>query len=210
MANRAQRIILFDFDGVIVDSFEAAYSIVEELRLGYDREYYRKMFLGNIYDSVDDHHKDDANKAASQAEWFNLYSQKLLALPVIPGMVKVLTDLQKHYRLVIVSSSVNSPIHSYLELHNIHHLFDKVYGADVHRSKVEKMKMVLSEYNITSPDCLFVTDTVGDLHEASKMNIASVVVTWGFHPKAYFADQAYQAMAEKPADLLKIINRHFV
>ncbi|NUM25862.1 MAG: HAD family hydrolase [Candidatus Buchananbacteria bacterium] len=204
-----KKVILFDFDGVIVDSFEAAYSIVEELELGFDRDYYRKMFLGNIYDSVDDHHKDSNNKVTDQDEWFNLYTKKLLTLPVIPGMVEALTALGQRYALVVVSSSITSPIHSYLELHNIHHLFDKVYGADVHRSKVEKMNMVLTEYGVTGPDCLFVTDTVGDLREAAKANIAAVAVTWGFHPKEYFADQVYQTMVEHPDDLVLAIDRYF-
>ncbi|MDD2807693.1 MAG: HAD hydrolase-like protein [Patescibacteria group bacterium] len=204
-----KKIILFDFDGVIVDSFETAYSIVEELQLGFSRQYYREMFCGNIFDSVDSHHQNGNHKKVSQEEWFKLYAKKLLKLPVIIGMPAALKKLSASYRLVVVSSSINSPIQSYLELHHINQLFDKVYGADVHRSKIEKMRMVLAEYNISQSDCVFVTDTAGDLKEAAKVGIDSIVVSWGFHSKDYFSDLNYYQIVERPNDLVRVVNEYF-
>ena len=204
-----EKMILFDFDGVIVDSFEAAYEMIEEFGLGFDREYYRNMFMGNIYDSVDEHHRNDNNKKVNQDEWFDLYAKKLLVLPVVPGMIAALESLSKTHTLAVISSSVTSPIHSYLELHNIHHFFEKVYGADVHKSKVEKIKMVFAEFGVTAKNCIFITDTAGDLKEAAKMGIESIVVTWGFHGKEKFEGLKVRDFVDSPADLAKAVDRYF-
>ena len=45
--------------------------------------------------------------------------------------------------LIIISSSITSPIKEYCRKHDIYNLFDEIFGADVHMSKVEKIKMVL-------------------------------------------------------------------
>ena len=43
------------------------------------------------------------------------------------------------------------------------------------------MKIIFSKYGIGAKDCLFITDTLGDLKEAAEVNIKTVAVTWGFH-----------------------------
>ena len=43
--------------------------------------------------------------------------------------------------------------------------------------------MLFDKYNLTSDDCIFVTDTVGDILEANKVNLRSIAVTCGFHEK---------------------------
>ena len=203
-----KKLILFDFDGVIVDSFKTAFRVTQQLKLGISQKQYRDMFLGNIYDSTDDHQKKTGRKV-TQAEWFEYYAPMLLELPLIVGVKEALEKLSQKYTLVVVSSSIDSPIHAYLELHDVHHFFDEVLGADVHRSKVEKIQMIFDKYNIKPSDCVFITDTVGDLLEAEKKGVESLVVTWGFHPKSYFQKTPPAGFIERPGDMLTAVEAYF-
>lgn len=49
---RKEKITIFDFDGVIANSFEIAFAINKISRPAITRERYRKLFDGNIYDAV--------------------------------------------------------------------------------------------------------------------------------------------------------------
>src|SRR3989344_1781089 len=206
-----RKIVMFDFDGVIVDSFEMAFGITQQLRLGLDREQYRDMFMGNIYDSVEkmDGKNTERNWNATKDEWFGIYAPLLLELPVIAGVKEALAALAKQYALVVVTSSINSPVHAYLELHDLHHHFEEVLGADVHVSKVKKIQMVLDKYGARPEDCVFITDTVGDLLEAQHKGIAALVVTWGFHSLERFAAHPPAGFIERPEQMLEKFNGFF-
>jgi phosphoglycolate phosphatase-like HAD superfamily hydrolase len=43
--------------------------------------------------------------------------------------------------------------------------------------------MILKKYNITKENCLFITDTLGDLLEARKIGIRAIAFASGFHEK---------------------------
>lgn len=204
-----KKVILFDFDGVIVDSFETAYGMLKEFGMDKNREQYRDRFMGNVYDSVRKENPGiDMDKRLK--EWFAIYGPLLLELPVVPGMIEVIKKLSEKYNMVVVTSTVNSPIHAYLEKHDIHHYFDEVYGADVHTDKKVKIDMALKKYNAKPSDCIFITDTVGDLLEAKHHNIDSLVVTWGFHEKKRFKKTPPIDFIEDPEEMVDKINNYFI
>lgn len=179
------KIILFDFDGVLVDSFEAAYSINAVMNFGLNRDEYRDLFMGNIYNSIKKFVADEERDNHDQ-EWFANYNKLLMVIDPIEGTKELLEELSKKYTMVIISSSVQSCIHAYLEKYDLHHYFDIVLGADVHDSKVHKIQMIFDKYNVEADNCVFITDTVGDLLEAEKKNVKTIAVTWGFHEKERF------------------------
>lgn len=41
-------------------------------------------------------------------------------------------------------------------------------GNDAHKSKVEKMKIVFEKNNAKAKDYFFITEHIGDMHEAKK------------------------------------------
>ena len=61
--------------------------------------------------------------------------------------------------------------------------FSEVLGKETHKSKVEKFKMIFKEYGLKPEECIFVTDTLGDLREAKKVGVPTIAVTWGYHGK---------------------------
>lgn len=181
MKNNAKT-ILFDFDGVIVDSFQPAFEVSRMLRpwMDFTEDDYRKCFEDNPYEGF---LKIDKDRDVADSQFFENYLPKLFQLPVIQGIPEALDNLFDKYRLIIISSTISSPISEWLTGHNLAHYFVEIMGADVDKSKVEKIKTVFQKYKIRADDCVFITDTLGDLREARKAGLNCLVVTYGFHSK---------------------------
>ncbi|MDD2657049.1 MAG: HAD hydrolase-like protein [Candidatus Pacebacteria bacterium] len=172
--------ILFDFDGVIADSFRAAYGVANMMCPHLTEDEHRRRFEGNIHDweePVDRHTKD----CRQDIDFFEEYVPRLKKSEIFSGMKEIIAGLAQGYTLVIVSSTVTSPIQDYLNTRDLATYFSWVMGADVHTSKVEKIKMVFEKYEIGPESCVFITDTLGDILEAEKTGIGAIGVTWGFH-----------------------------
>ncbi len=172
--------ILFDFDGVIVDSFQPAFEVSRMLRprMDFTKDDYRKCFEGNVYEEF---LKIDKKQEVDNKQFFEIYIPKLFQLPVIKGIPKILKVLSKKYRLIIISSTISSPISEWLNRRGLAKYFSEIMGSDVHKIKLEKIRMIFEKYGINSDNCVFVTDTLGDLHEAKKAGLNCLAVTYGFH-----------------------------
>ena len=48
-----KKLVLFDFDGVIVDSFEMTYRVARKTDSGRTREQQKQLFDGNVYDEME-------------------------------------------------------------------------------------------------------------------------------------------------------------
>lgn len=201
-----KKVLLIDFDGVIVDTFDVCMEVNGQVWPGESADDYRKHFEGNIYESLNVDHDTVIDEEDS---FFKLYIPKMLQLDPVPGMIDIIDKLREKYLLVIVSSSVDSPIEEYLTKHNIIGHFDKIFGVTVHKSKVAKMKMVFDEYRVGPEDCLFITDTLGDIREANKMKIASIGVTWGWHPRETLEKGSPVATVDTPEEIVGAVEKHF-
>src|SRR3989339_594443 len=197
-----ERFILFDFDGVIVDSFDLAYNVCKKIDASCTKQSIRALSEGNIHDTV----KAQSLPLIRDTEFYEEYIDGLLNLPVYDGMMNTITELNKHYTLLIVTSSLNAPVQSYLEKHHLYDYFSTIMGADVHTSKIKKIQMVLDDYKLEIQDCIFVTDTLGDMNEATNVGVSSIGVTWGFHFRKTLEKGNPHAIVETPQELLHTIN----
>lgn len=177
-----KKLLIWDFDGVIVDSFEIGFKVnLEEPVPAPTREDYRSLFMGNVYDH--DVVKQSISKTGgSDTAFMDRYLAEMINLEPLPGMKELVTDLASSGVIqAIVSSTRTSNIEYFLSAHGMRDLFDDVLGSDVERSKVKKFKMLSEKYSVPLTEALFVTDTLGDLKEAEHVEMPAIAVSWGFH-----------------------------
>ncbi|HVO28755.1 MAG TPA: HAD hydrolase-like protein [Candidatus Paceibacterota bacterium] len=170
-----RKLIFFDFDGVIADSFSAAFGVNKMMSPSVSEDDYRKRFDGNINESA-------ANVPAKEEprtdiDFFREYRPLLLKSRIFPDVPEVIKKLAGEFTLVIVSSTITNLIAEYLELHDIEQCFSEIMGNDVHTSKIKKIEMAMEKYEIASGDCWFVTDTLGDIKEAHHAGVKTIAVT---------------------------------
>ncbi len=133
----------------------------------------------------------------------------MMKFQIFAGMLDVIKSLTENYPLIIVSSTITSPIREYMEGHRATSYFKEIMGNDVHKSKVEKIKMIFDKYGVGPNNCVFITDTLGDIREAEKTGVKSIAVTWGFHDKETLARGNPITIVDKPEELLIEIEKYF-
>ncbi len=206
-----KKIILFDFDGVIADSFEIAFEINKIIDPNIVTESdYRNLFYGNINDwgRKSSYGKEEINRI--NEEFFKRYIPQMEKVKMFPGMKAVIAELREKYILIIISSTIISPIRDFLKRNNILSYFDEIVGSNnIDKNKTERIKMVFKKYEVEAKDCVFVTDTIGDIKEAYSVGVQSIGVSWGFQKKENLLKGNLFCIADKPEDLNSIISEYF-
>lgn len=107
----SKQIVIFDFDGVIADTFEVCYEInrISDPELSMNE--YRARFEGNIY------HVKPERVPHRQINFFAEFDKRILDAPLVSGIDKVIQHLGNNYDTVIVSSTISALIDKYLSYH---------------------------------------------------------------------------------------------
>jgi len=172
------KFIIFDFDGVIHDTFELGYKTNMKV-LGDDltEDGYRNLFNGNIYDKVE-------ITEENLRQFFEILSEAFKLLKIEENVKANLTKLAKKYSLFIISSNQEETLNIYFQNNNKTHIFKEILGYETHKSKVEKFKILFEKYGFGPKDCIFVTDTLGDIIEGNKVGVKTIAVDFGFHDRS--------------------------
>ncbi len=196
-------IIFFDFDGVIADSFAAAFAVNRLIRPSITEEAYRRRFDGNINES--------STEAPGEAyhpeiDFFAEYGPRLSRCKLFPGMEEVLRKAAGANRLVINSSSRTDIIVDFLKTQKIESYFTEVLGNDAHASKVVKLQKAFADYHVTPGECIFITDTLGDIKEAREAGVSAIAVSWGYQKEEPLQRGNPAQMVDTPKALLAALS----
>ena len=207
MENR--KCLMFDFDGVIGDSFDLAYENYKQFEPGLTKEEFRDHFDNNIYEWIGNLASKFPDRDMAE-EIFDFYKTRILdGIKVFDEMEDVVRELKENYLLVIISSKHDELLKRFLEHHSLDNLFADILGGETHKSKVVKIDMILDKHKLEAKDCLFVTDTVGDVEEAREKGIDTVAVSWGFHSRKKLEESKPYKVVDKPGELLVAVGEYF-
>ncbi len=205
-----RKLLLFDFDGVVFDSFDAMAPLVTK-HWGMTVEEQRAVHDKNVFEMKGEESPEEI--AAEEARIAAFYAEADMVLldvcVAFPGVVKILPNLAKDYRLFVVSSSWSSTIEKVLAKHDITHCFSGIYGMENERSKVKKIHTILASSGKCPRESLFITDTLGDVREARTAGVDAIAVTWGFHDRERVLQGEPWDICDHPADLPGKIGRYF-
>lgn len=188
--------ILFDFDGVIADTFGMTLDIIRQANPDETEQVFKQRFVGN-----------SSNKeiidltTVAGVDFFNEYADRILDQPVVNGLTDVLDFVSENFTTILVSSTITAPIKKYLEHYNLTKYFSALFCNDIPTSKSEKFQIIIKHYKIKPSECVFITDTMGDIKEAHKVKIPSVGVTWGYHDEAMIRASNPVATIDYPTQL---------
>jgi phosphoglycolate phosphatase-like HAD superfamily hydrolase len=200
-----KKLIIFDFDGVLVDTLLVCHSIDSEMNDIKSLEDYKKLFTGNIFEA-----KENGKKVVVPNEMFGkMYDERTRELIVPDEMKKLVAILSSNSMLAVVSSTPTSSIQNILSRAGILSLFSNILGSDVHFNKTIKIESLLKEYAISPSNVVFITDTVGDIREGKKCAVSSIAVTWGFHDKQTLENEEPFAVVDTVPELALAIERYF-
>lgn len=187
-----KKIIIFDMDGVLFNSVDLMNNLTLSEFPGMTLQEAKDLHKGNIFEELEKlKHKRKKETEKEIKERREIYTKNKLKAPMYSGMKNLLIKLSKKYNLVINSSAKTVNCKPLLDRENIIKCFSFIATKEVHKRKVEKFKIIAEKFNQNIEDMLFVTDTIGDLREASEVGLPTIAVTWGMHDNEYFKKEKH-------------------
>jgi HAD superfamily hydrolase (TIGR01549 family) len=174
--------IIFDVDGVLDPNYELHYESSKKKTTGITREEHRKLFEGNI-------HVERA-KLADRDTGFNMVhhiNNSQFGKDMPPGTKEVLKALSQKYIVGVITSGLENGVHNYLKHNDCAEYVSFIYGYETNTLKEEKFKLALSKNNLLNSECLYVTDTLGDIKDATVVGIRCIAFTGGYHERERLA-----------------------
>jgi phosphoglycolate phosphatase len=201
-------LLLFDFDGVLVDSLDLyAEAVARSLeRIGTPilktKEDYLALFDGNYYESLEARGVDLAAYHEAVKEVIPHIDYD--AMKPFNGLIPVLAALAKDHRLAVISSNGYRTIRTMLDTFGFAPYFREILGADFRFSKKEKIAYALEKFAIPRDRAFYIGDTAGDIREARAAGVRSVAVTWGWHSRERLLAAGPDFLVDTPEELLAI------
>ena len=191
--------VIFDFDGIIVDTeplhYRAFQEILIPLGLGYSWEVYLRSYIGfddrdafrDAFRTVGGSLKDRELQALVEEK--GVAFQRIVAsgVEVYPGVVELVRSIAGRLPLALCSGALPSDIDPILKQLGIAGLFDVIVtAADVQASKpdpesyalaVARLKAVYPDKEITPEICLAIEDTPAGITSARRAGLKVLAVT---------------------------------
>ena len=168
-------LIIFDFDGVIADTFDIIHSLKQIEYPDLTADEYRTKFNGNI------HLAEYSTPRAKEIDFQTELANKMQGFVIDPVKKDAVLQIASVAPCYIVSSTHSDTIKLFNRVNGIDGCFKDVLGLDVFASKVKKFKKIIETQQIAPESILFITDTVGDIKEAHEAGITNVLaVTSGY------------------------------
>ena len=199
-----RQMVIFDFDGVIADSWWLTHKTARKIYPGLTETMHRRGFEGNIL-KVE---KDWAHLERKDVDFYDEY-EKETHLVKFFEIAETISHLAEKYMLSIVSSTPNKLIKYFLLREGLAQCFSDLLGADIHESKHEKIKMLFEKYILLSAECVMITDTSGDVREAHMAGVDSIGVSWGFHEIERLQKVDTFRIVHTPRELVGAVNDYF-
>lgn len=191
----ALKAVIFDVDGVLLDSFEANLKFFQDLlkKAGYaqpTREEYSKMMHMSMKSVIKYFSKSDSEEELQRI--FDMgrfreveYPMHLLKMP--EGAEKTIHELSKKYVLGIVSSRVKGSIFEAPAMVKLKDYFKVVvtYEDTVnHKPHPEPLFLALKKLNIKPQEAVYVGDTESDLQAAKAAGMKIIMYSKEEFPSA--------------------------
>jgi phosphoglycolate phosphatase len=206
--------LIFDFDGTLVDSF---YAVTQKLNLLADEFNFRKIEQPEI-----DELKNLTSRELIKYLKIPLFklpqvlrrareymSNEISVLSTFKDLPEVLTELhQLDCSLSILTSNSSENVISWLERHNLRHLFTFIHTESSYFGKKKILKKLMKSYKIELLHTFYIGDETRDVEAAQKCKINSIAVSWGFNSVKALECSKPDYIVRTPKDILLIIEQH--
>ena len=203
------KILIFDFDGTIADTFQSMVEISNHLAGEFN------------FKKIQAHEVDDYKDKTSQ-EMLKLLKVPTLKVPRIahrakrelnkrmsmikpvPGLTEILREIKSlNYKMGILSSNSLENVNKFLQQHDLN-LFDFVLTSSRFWSKNYGLKKLIAQNGYHPQDILYIGDETRDIEAARKSGISVAAVTWGYNSSKVLKNFQPDYILHSPQELLQL------
>ena len=206
----APRLVIFDFDGTIGDTFLAGYEILNLLadEFGFrkleekDLPRARNMRTVELLAFLGLPMRKLPKVARAGTE---LLAEKIPAIQPLPGMVELLVELRSRgFRLGIITSNSEKNVRAFLRCRNLEH-FDFVRCSSKLFGKAREIRAARKACGLKKHHVLFVGDETRDIEACKKAGVRIAAVAWGYNSPASLQALRPDFFARVPGDILSAL-----
>lgn len=178
--------VLFDVDGVLLDSFEANLDFFSNLmvKAGYQgptREQYKKMFYLPMWDVIGVLTQSDSHDEIKRI-WEmgrardTFYDHNLLTLPEMAE--EVIATLSASYRLGVVTGRIKESVFEFPALKALEESFSVVVSyedTEHHKPHPEPLLLAAQRLNVSPSECIYIGDQETDMQAANAAGMKNIL-----------------------------------
>ena len=189
MKNKSQKYLIFDFDGVLVDSLEQIAVAIKQIYKRFSFLPISTIKFGIVeYMDFPKHAKKNhlslkkqqqTIKDLQEAGQVMITNNKVLPFS---GFIKQLKTL-RNCRMAIVSSGYEDYINHFAKPLSLP--FEQILGVETSLSKEEKVNLICKKWSINVKNCYYFTDTKSDVIELEQILDKNKIIGcgWGWQGK---------------------------
>lgn len=198
--------IVFDFDGVVFDSFRAVFEVLRSMHSKYGlselrEENFKDLFLGNVWETYEKTGVGSDRIEAFKSDFRELFKKKQQQIQLFDGMRECLQAFSNIFGMIIVSSNHAEAIREMLEQEGLLGYFSSILGSEAGDSKREKITAFLAAHQSPDMQAFFVSDTSGDILDVAGLGIFSIAVSWGYHSAESLSASKPDKIVSSPREL---------
>lgn len=205
------KVLLFDFDGTIADSFNNLLEITKSLASKYNLPKLNSKQINELRSrdakTIMEILKIPIYKIPLMAhDVRKLQSEQIAKLEAFKDMPKTLHKLKdKKFILSILTSNNEDNVKKFLTNNHIN-IFKNVYGDAGIFQKARAIGKFLKKNHYNKDEVIYIGDEIRDILACKKVGIKIVSVTWGYNSKESLIKNKPDFVANTPKDLLKILS----
>lgn len=203
--------LIFDFDGTIADTMELGIVISNSLASKYGYK--------TIKDRADlAKYRNQPTQEAIKAIGISFFKLPLIAnsfrkrlskhideLKPIPGVLEILPDLSKKYKMGIITSNSLKNLNKFLAKYNLQHCFS-FYATGISLFKKHQViNNLVKKEHLHKDSILLIGDETREIDAAKNSGIAVASVTWGFHTTKILQEKTPDFLIHTPKELHKLL-----
>jgi phosphoglycolate phosphatase len=202
--------IIFDFDGTIADSFEVIVSIIKKLthvRGDFDETTIYELRQQPIKSMMRRLKVRSWQLPLLLVRGRSMMRRRINEIKLFGGMAKTIEELHAEgHNLFIVSSNSSHNVVEFLKQHQLEESFVDIEGSVSLFGKEKALAKLLKKNSLSPRETWYIGDELRDIDAAASVDIRSIAVIWGVTDKNTLATHQPTALAEKPTDIMTILN----
>ena len=209
-----RKLVIFDFDGVIVDSLEVHKRCYAKVFAFFGKKFTVKTARGwkRWYDSNWENNylhggfsKSELGKLKGQYWKYCDYSNSNARF--FPSVVEALEKLAGKYQLAIVSSTPDRLIADKLREEGLDRCFKIILGDHGASEKKTKLLKALHAAGAKAGQSIMVGDTETDILHAKSLGLKTIGVAYGWYSPARIRKAKPDAIAQNPGDIPRLVEK---
>lgn len=203
-------VIIFDVDGTLADSFDyvadflAAEAGMQPLTTK-QKEPLRGLSMTSMAKLLGYHWWDGPRLFFKGRRRMQQSVRDWRAFEGMPELIARLNG--DGHELYVLSTNSLRNVKYFLQSQRIYQYFVQVYGGVGIFDKAPALRLLVREQNLDLHNAVYVGDELRDVGAAKAVNMRVVAVSWGFASRDHLESAQPTALADTPAELLRILKK---